>query len=240
MDENKTRIATQKALARFSEKYDLDENKISDLLGAAYRQKLKKRGLLIGGVIVFKFKTLPDNESTSNDDIANFIKDIIDGKITEDVLVCRTVAEYKAFAKFLALLPELRDDTLNNYKTYLSKYPAITDITLGIFERLYTESEELWKRGDITAAMLLSPAIRDYANCPVQIHCYTQKDGDVLITTEKYNWDGKEYRKMPKVEIKDVSVEFVDSEDDKNNVGCTIAMFVAIFIAIGYYLSKIL
>lgn len=225
IDEAKTRIATKKALAKFAERFSLDETEISNLLGKPYLRKLSNRSWPISEFVKFKFKTLPENERTSNEDIADFIKGILDKKTNSDILTCRTVAEYKAFTDFLALLPRLRDDVLNNRQTYLSKYPAINETTLGIFERLYTESEELWKRGDITVAMVLSPAIRDYANCPVQIHCYTQGNGDVLITTEKQEWKGTHYTNKKNIE--------------KGNTGCAIATIIAIIVAI-YLIGKVI
>ena len=215
-EETKTRIATQKALAKFAERFGIDENEISKLLGQSYQRKLKNRGTPVSEFVKFKFKTLPEDEETSNQDIAGFIKDILDRKVNDDILTCRNVAEYKAFMRFLTLLPELRDDVLNSHQTYLSKYPAINETTFGIFERLYAESEELWKKGEVTPAMVLSPAIRDNAKCPVQIHCYTQRNGDVLITTEKKEWKGTHY---------------ANEACPKSNGGCATSIVITALVA---------
>lgn len=236
----KTRIATKKAIANFCVKFNLEESKITALLGKKYLDKLEKRGETIESYIIFKYKTIADSDSTSNDDIADFIKSLLDKKVNACILLCRNNDEYKGILAFLTMLPQIKQDILEKGETRLSKYPPINPAAIELLEKRYHETEEFWKRDEITTAMVLSPAIREFAKIGKMIHCYTQKDGDVLITTEKYNWDGREYRKTPKVEIKDISVEFVDSKEDKSNTGCTIAMFVAIFIAIGYYLSKIL
>ena len=114
-------------MAKFAERFGIDENEISKLLGQSYQRKLKNRGTPVSEFVKFKFKTLPEDEETSNQDIAGFIKDILDRKVNDDILTCRNVAEYKAFMRFLTLLPELRDDVLNSHQTYLSthhRYPA--------------------------------------------------------------------------------------------------------------------
>lgn len=229
----KRRIATQRAIEQFEQKFGLNENDISKLLGEKYLQKLSKCYKSINDFIIFRFKTLSDTETTSNQDMANYIMAYLDKKINESVFVCRNYEEYKGFTEFLSLLPAIKNDVLENGETLLSKYSPISEYAFNLLEKRYHETEEFWKRDEITAAMILSPAIREFGKIKKQIHCYTQKDGDILITLDKYDWDGKEYTKSrhtPEIKVKNITVEIVDSKDNSGS-GCLVA--VIFFILTG-------
>ena len=225
MEQMKTRVATKKALAAFSEKFNLDEAEISKLLGKAYLGKMKKQWIRIDEVIKFKFKTMSALETTSNQDVADFIKSIIDGQTKQDLLQCRNEAELKALTNFFKIIPELRLDVFNNGQTYLSKYPQINDIVLSFFEKKYYETEGFWKKKEVTRAMVLSPTLRDNIDYDVDIHCYTQRSGDVLITTEKHEWKGTHY-----------SNEDSNGNNEVNNsIGCVVLIIFFLIIVISYF-----
>lgn len=223
----RAKIATQKQLSCFCERYNLDADEISELIGSTYLKKLKSLPSWVNSienVIKFRFKTLPENGHTSNTNIANFVKWIIDNDKSE-VFMCRTPEELQSLMDFWEVLPVIVKTLQATQEVYLSKFPQINDSVFPLFKEIYYESSELWKKEEITAAMVLSPAINEYSEVPYSIHCYTQTDGDILLTTQKRQWLGDKYDN-------EIQKDAPQGNAQDSQSGCITGIIIAIIILV--------
>ena len=77
----------------------------------------------------------------------------------------------------------------------------------------------------------------------IKSYGYAISDNDATTIIQKASLKQEAIEHTPKIEVKSISIEIVDSkhseENKKGNTGCILSIIVAILIAIGYYIGKL-
>lgn len=177
------------------EQFNLDETAIHNLLGKKYQKALSNIKKDVRHFIYLWIKLKNEGDNTSNEDMANFIKEKLD-TFSWTVTKIYTKDEFDACYSFIEAVKKITEKLENKQETYLSEYPEIGDLAKEVFERIFYQ--DFWDKEDKTKAIVFSSAINFFSTCKKYIHCYTQKNGNVLITTNKYEWLGDRYSNEPR------------------------------------------